>query len=285
MYDCIIIGTGPAGLSAALNLKTYKKSFVWFGSKSLSDKVRKAEKITNYPGFPELTGQELFAHFEDHIQSAGLEITEKTVTNVMSAGNYYMVLADNEIYEAKTLILAMGVMTAKLLKGEDELLGRGVSYCATCDGMFYKDKEIAVLCNAPKYEHEVEYLADLAAKVTYFPLFSDSQVKKENVTISKDFPVEVNGIDRVTGLTLKSGEILSVDGVFCLRNAIALSKLIPELEIENGHIVVDRAQKTNLPGCFAAGDCTGRPYQYTKAVGEGNVAAHSCISYLAEIAE
>ena len=285
MYDCIIIGTGPAGLSAALNLKTYKKSFVWFGSKSLSDKVRKAEKITNYPGFPELTGQELFAHFEDHIQSAGLEITEKTVTNVMSAGNYYMVLADNEIYEAKTLILAMGVMTAKLLKGEDELLGRGVSYCATCDGMFYKDKEIAVLCNDPKYEHEVEYLADLAAKVTYFPLFSDSQVKKENVTISKDFPVEVNGIDRVTGLTLKSGEILSVDGVFCLRNAIALSKLSPELEIENGHIVVNRAQKTNLPGCFAAGDCTGRPYQYTKAVGEGNVAAHSCISYLAEIAE
>ena len=285
MYDCIIIGTGPAGLSAALNLKTYKKSFVWFGSKSLSDKVRKAEKITNYPGFPELTGQELFAHFEDHIQSAGLEITEKTVTNVMSEGNYYMVLADNEIYEAKTLILAMGVMTAKLLKGEDELLGRGVSYCATCDGMFYKDKEIAVLCNDPKYEHEVEYLADLAAKVTYFPLFSDSQVKKEYVTISNDFPVEVNGIDRVTGLTLKSGEILSVDGVFCLRNAIALSKLIPELEIENGHIVVDRAQKTNLPGCFAAGDCTGRPYQYTKAVGEGNVAAHSCISYLAEIAE
>ena len=285
MYDCIIIGTGPAGLSAALNLKTYKKSFVWFGSKSLSDKVRKAEKITNYPGFPELTGQELFAHFEDHIQSAGLEITEKTVTNVMSAGNYYMELADNEISETKTLILAMGVMTAKLLKGEDELLGRGVSYCATCDGMFYKDKEIAVLCNDPKYEHEVEYLADLAAKVTYFPLFSDSQVKKENVTISKDFPVEVNGIDRVTGLTLKSGEILSVDGVFCLRNAIALSKLIPELEIENGHIVVDRAQKTNLPGCFAAGDCTGRPYQYTKAVGEGNVAAHSCISYLAEIAE
>ena len=187
MYDCIIIGTGPAGLSAALNLKTYKKSFVWFGSKSLSDKVRKAEKITNYPGFPELTGQELFAHFEDHIQSAGLEITEKTVTNVMSAGNYYMVLADNEIYEAKTLILAMGVMTAKQLKGEDELLGRGVSYCATCDGMFYKDKEIAVLCNDPKYEHEVEYLADLAAKVTYFPLFSDSQVKKRTSRFPKTF--------------------------------------------------------------------------------------------------
>lgn len=285
MYDCIIIGTGPAGLSAALNLKTYKKSFVWFGSKNLSDKVQKAEKITNYPGFPELTGQELFSHFTDHIQSAGLDITEKTVTNVMSVGTYYMVLADNEVYEAKTLILAMGVMTAKLLKGEEELLGRGVSYCATCDGMFYKDKEIAVLCNDPKYEHEVEYLADLAAKVTYFPMFSDSQIKKENVTISKDFPLEIKGSDRVTGLVLKSGKVLELDGIFCLRNAIAPSKLVSGLEIENGHIKVDRTQKTNLPGCFAAGDCTGRPYQYTKAVGEGNVAAHSCISYLAEIAE
>lgn len=285
MYDCIIIGTGPAGLSAALNLKTYKKSFVWFGSKNLSDKVQKAEKITNYPGFPELTGQELFSHFTDHIQSAGLDITEKTVTNVMSVGTYYMVLADNEVYEAKTLILAMGVMTAKLLKGEDELLGRGVSYCATCDGMFYKNKEIAVLCNDPKYEHEVEYLADLAAKVTYFPMFSDSQIKKENVTISKDFPLEIKGSDRVTGLVLKSGKVLELDGIFCLRNAIAPSKLVSGLEIENGHIKVDRTQKTNLPGCFAAGDCTGRPYQYTKAVGEGNVAAHSCISYLAEIAE
>ena len=275
MYDCIIIGTGPAGLSAALNLKTYKKSFVWFGSKNLSDKVQKAEKITNYPGFPELTGQELFSHFTDHIQSAGLDITEKTVTNVMSVGTYYMVLADNEVYEAKTLILAMGVMTAKLLKGEDELLGRGVSYCATCDGMFYKDKEIAVLCNDPKYEHEVEYLADLAAKVTYFPMFSDSQIKKENVTISKDFPLEIKGSDRVTGLVLKSGKVLELDGIFCLRNAIAPSKLVSGLEIENGHIKVDRTQKTNLPGCFAAGDCTGRPYQYTKAEGEGNVAAQS----------
>ena len=282
MYDCIIIGTGPAGLSAALNLKTYKKSFVWFGSKNLSDKVQKAEKITNYPGFPELTGQELFSHFTNHIQSAGLDITEKTVTNVMSVGTYYMVLADNEVYEAKTLILAMGVMTAKLLKGEDELLGRGVSYCATCDGMFYKDKEIAVLCNDPKYEHEVEYLADLAAKVTYFPMFSDSQIKKENVTISKDFPLEIKGSDRVTGLVLKSGKVLELDGIFCLRNAIAPSKLVSGLEIENGHIKVDRTQKTNLPGCFAAGDCTGRPYQYTKAVGEGNVAAHSCIQYLSK---
>ena len=281
MYDCIIIGTGPAGLSAALNLKTYRKSFVWFGSKTMSDKVRKAEKITNYPGFPAVTGQELLQHFEAHAEAAGLEITEKTVTNVMAAGDYYMVLADNEIYEAKTLILAMGVMTAKVLPGEKELLGRGVSYCATCDGMLYKGKKIAVLCNDPKYEHEVEYLADLAMEVFYYPTFADSTVTRENVHISRNVPTAVNGEKKVESITLRDGEEVVVDGLFCLRNAIAPSTLMPGLTVDGGHIIVDRAQRTNLTGCFAAGDCTGRPYQYTKAVGEGNVAAHSCIEYLA----
>ena len=140
MYDCIIIGSGPAGLSAAINLKTYNKNFVWFGTKTLSDKIQKAEKIVNYPGFSEITGTQLADRFTEHIESAGLEITEKTVTNIMGTGDYYMVLADNEIYEAKTLILAMGVMAARPLDGEDEFLGKGVSYCATCDGMLYNDK-------------------------------------------------------------------------------------------------------------------------------------------------
>lgn len=192
-----------------------------------------------------------------------------------------MVLADNEIYETKTLILAMGVMTAKVLDGETELLGRGVSYCATCDGMLYRGKKIAVLCNDPKYEHEVEYLADLAAEVYYYPAFADSTVIKENVHSSRNIPKAVNGEKKVESITLRDGGEVAVDGLFCLRNAIAPSTLIPGLTVDGGHIVVDREQRTNLVGCFAAGDCTGRPYQYTKAVGEGNVAAHSCIEYLA----
>lgn len=281
MYDCIIIGTGPGGLSAALNLKTHRKDFVWFGSKTLSDKVTKAECITNYPGFSEISGEELFSRFDEHIRHAGLEITEKTVTNVMHDGKHFMALADNEIYEAKTVILAMGVMAAKMLGGEEDFLGRGVSYCATCDGMFYKGKKIAVICNAPKFEHEVEYLADLASEVLYFPSFT-STVERENVTVRKDAPVSVSGEERVTAITLRSGATETVDGVFCLRNAIAPSTLVSGLAIENGHIAVDRQMETNLPGCFAAGDCTGRPYQYTKAVGEGNVAAHSVVAYLAE---
>lgn len=281
MYDSIIIGTGPAGLSAALNLKTYNKNFIWFGYKTLSDKVAKAEKIVNYPGFPMITGKELCERFEEHIQSAGLEITEKTVTNIMHAGTHYMVLADNEIYETKTIILTTGVMTAQLLKGEEELLGRGVSYCATCDGMFYKEKKIAVISNSPKFEHEVEYLAELAAEVLYYPTFA-SAIDLPNVTISREIPVAIQGEKKAEAIALRNGDLVAVDGVFCLRNAIAPAKLIPGLMLEQGHIVVDRQMGTNLPGCYAAGDCTGRPYQYTKAVGEGNVAAHSVISYLAE---
>lgn len=281
MYDSIIIGTGPAGLSAAINLKTYHKDFIWFGSKSLSDKVIKAEKIVNYPGFAEITGQGLYEKFQEHIAFAGLEITEKTVTNVMEAGGYYMVLADNEIYEAKTLILAMGVMSARILEGEQELLGQGVSYCATCDGMLYQGKKIAVICNAPKFEHEVEYLADLASEVYYYPTF-ESSIDRSNVIISKDMPKKIEGESKVQSIVLRSGETVEIDGVFCLRNAIAPSNLISGIRVENAHIAVDRTMATNLKGCFACGDCVGRPYQYAKAVGEGNIAAHSVVSYLAE---
>ena len=281
MYDCIIIGSGPAGLSAAINLKTYNKNFVWFGTKTLSDKIQKAEKIVNYPGFSEITGTQLADRFTEHIESAGLEITEKTVTNIMGTGDYYMVLADNEIYEAKTLILAMGVMAARPLDGEDEFLGKGVSYCATCDGMLYKDKKIAVISNDSKFEHEVEYLADLASEVLYYPTFA-SDVKRDNVVISKDFPKEILGESNVNALVLRSQEKVDVDGVFCLRNAIAPARLIPGIELENGHVLVDRTMATNLAGCFACGDSTGRPNQYAQAVGEGNVAAHSVIAYLAK---
>lgn len=305
IYDSIIIGTGPAGLSAALNLKTYQKDFLWFGSARLSDKVQKAEKITNYPGFPAVSGRELFDAFDQHRKAAGLEITEKTVTTIGASGGSFMVLADNDIYQAKTLILCMGVMAAKQLEGEERLLGRGLSYCATCDGMLYKGKTIAVICNDPKYEHEVEYLAGLAAKVYYIPSFKGSMFENtqessadgtnaaeasesagtssapSNVILLKGSPAALKGENKVEALLLRNGEELPVDGVFALRNAIAPSTLMPGLAVDNGHIVTDRSCCTNIPGCFAAGDCTGRPYQYTKAVGEGNVAAHSCISYLA----
>ena len=281
MFDAAIIGTGPAGLSAAINLKLHDKSVVWFGSAKGSDKVEKSEKIANYPGMGLISGPELNAHFAHHAQTLGLTAEDRMVTNIMPADEHFMLLAENEVYEAKTVLLATGVVSARSFNGEAELLGRGVSYCATCDGFLHRGKTIAVFCAAQRYEHEVEYLAGLAQKVYLYTPYKDSAVTAASV--EKIAPIRtVLGTERVTGVELFDGTKIEAEALFCLRSAVVPTSLLPSLAVEGAHIVVDRAQRTNIPGCFAAGDCTGRPYQLAKAVGEGNVAAHSMLDYLAE---
>ncbi len=282
MYDAAIIGTGPAGLSAALTLKIHKKNIIWFGSKNICEKVAKAEKINNYPGFPAVSGAELAAAFQAHAQQMELEVTDSVVNNIVPMGDHYAILAGADFCEAKTVLLASGIAQTGTLPNEDKLLGHGVSYCATCDGLLYKGKDIAVILGAKRLEHEAEYLAGLAAHIDLFPTYKDCGIELPNVTVHTDRPKEISGEGHVEGIVLTSGESISVSGVFCLRTSVSLTSLIKEVETENGHIKVDRTQQTNLPGCYAAGDCTGRPYQYTKAAGEGNVAAHSIINYLAE---
>lgn len=282
IYDVAIIGTGPAGLSAALNLQIHQKNFVWIGTENLSDKVSKAEKIANYPGFTDVTGAALNGAFREQVRQKKLSIVEQMVNSVVSMGSHYAVMAGSAFYEAKTILLATGVAAVGTLPGEQELVGRGVSYCATCDGMLYRGKTIAVLCNNSRFEHEVEYLAKLAQKVYYFPTYRNVGQLPENVQIMEQKAAGVLGDSRISGIGLRSGDMLLVDGIFCLRDSVSLATLLPQLATEEGHIAVDRAMRTNLPGVFAAGDCTGRPYQYAKAIGEGNVAAHSIIGYLAE---
>lgn len=280
MYDTAIIGTGPAGISAAMNLKLYNKDIIWFGAQELSNKVSKSEKIANYPGMGLITGQEMNLRMDEHRAEMELEITDRMVTNVTKTKTGYMLLAENDIYEARTLLLATGVIASRGLEGEAELLGRGVSYCATCDGFLYQGKTIAVFCAAPRYEHEAEYLAGIADKVYMYTSYSGCGIDLPNVSLL-DKPIrKILGDERVRGMELADGRELSVDGVFILRNAVAPAALLPGLAMDGPHIVVDRTQATNHPGCYAAGDCTGRPYQIAKAVGEGNVAAHSIVEYL-----
>ena len=281
-YDCIIIGSGPAGLSAAINLKTYNKSFLWFGNANMSEKVQKAEKVVNYPGLPELTGQELASAFVKHKESQGLEITDKIVSSIYDMGGYYAVMAENQFFETESIILATGVVLANQYAGEAEFVGRGVSYCATCDGALYKGKTIAVVSTAKRFEHEVDVLAEMAEKVYFFPFYKECEIEKENVEFVKKPIKEVKGGFRVDTLVVGDGEEIKIDGVFIMRNAIAPTTLLAGLAVADGHIVVNRQMATNLKGIYAAGDCTGKPYQYAKAVGEGNVAAHSVIEYLGE---
>ena len=265
MLDTAIIGTGPAGLSAAINLKLHDKSVIWFGSAHYSDKVEKSEKIANYPGMGYITGAALNAHFADHARQLGLTVEDKMVTNIMPMGDYFMLLAENEVYEAKTVLLATGVVSARSFTGEAELLGRGVSYCATCDGMLYRNRPVAVLGYADSARHEAEFLSGIGCAVTYFD-------RPKTCAISGENQVQAVTCDGVTA---------EVDCVFILRPAVAPTELFPGLAVENSFVTVDRRMATNLPGLFAAGDCTGGLLQVSKAVGEGLIAGQSAAAFAA----
>jgi len=283
IYDVAIIGTGPAGVSAALTLKANEKSMIWLGSPDFSEKVGRAERIANYPGLPQITGDQMNAAFRSQCTELGLTVENRMVTSIASLGDHYGLMAGDTFFEAKCIIFATGVAAVGTLPGETELVGRGISYCATCDGALYRNKTIAAISSSARFEHEVRFLAQLAETVWFFPLYKNVGEMPENVKTMTSKPVRMNQEEgRISSLSLNDGETLPVAGVFCLRDGVSLNVLLPELKTENGHIAVDRSMATNLPGCFAAGDCTGRPYQYVKAAGEGNVAAHSAIAYLAE---
>lgn len=283
IYDTAIIGAGPAGVSAALNLKIHEKNFIWLGSKSLSGKIAKAERVSNYPGLPGVTGKELNAAFLKHIQSMDISVTDQMVNSILPMGKgRYTLMAGSEFYEARTILFATGIANTAALKGESELVGKGVSYCATCDGALYKGKTIAIVITSPRFEHEANYLAGLAKEVLLFAQYQNCGVDMSNVSVMGSVLAAIEGEKRVEAVRCTDGTVYPVDGVFCLRESVALSTLLPGLATENGHIAVDRTMATKLPGIYAAGDCTGRPYQYTKAVGEGNIAAHSILEYLAE---
>ena len=278
--DCAIVGTGPAGLSAALTLQQRGKSLSWIGNPDLSGKVSRAERITNYPGFLEGSGERLAELFREQARAAGLEVVDQMVNEIMPFDGQFVVMAGSECFDARTVILATGTAPAAQVPGEAALLGRGVSYCATCDVVLCRGKTVAVHCGAARFEDEARFLAERADKLYFFPTYRESAFAAANVKAPGGRIAAVLGEGRVSGVRLSTGEEVPVDMVFFLREAVALAHLLPGVETDGAHIVVDRAQATSTPGVFAAGDCTGRPYQYAKAVGEGNVAAHSALDYL-----
>lgn len=281
MLDCLIIGSGVAGISAALTLQANGKTFKMFGSKSLSTKITKAEKIHNYPALTDVSGEDFAAALKKQLSAAEIEIVEETVGGVYAMKDKFIVMAGQNSYEGRTVILAAGVESAKPIEGEEEYLGRGVSYCATCDGFLYKDKTLAIVCTSKRLENEIEFLSGLAKKAYVVPLYKGAEIKAENTEVIIKRPQKILGGLRVNGIVI-GDRTLEVDGVFLLKESVSPAALVGGLKTENGHVVVDRACKTNIKGLFAAGDCTGRPYQYAKAAGEGNVAAHSAVEFLTE---
>lgn len=278
-YDIAVIGTGPAGLSAAITATIRNKKVLLLGDGELSRKLTKAHEIRNYLGFPAVTGADLAAAFRRHLDQMGIAVTGKRIGAVYAMGDYFVLQAGEEMLEASAVILATGVVQGKPLPGEEALLGHGVSYCATCDAPLYRGKRAAVIGYNPREEKEAAFLSEVCAEVLYFPMYKEEPALPPAVRVIHE---TVRAIEEAGGQRLvKTAEReYAVDGVFVLREAVAPGQLVPGLAAEGPHVTVNRSMETSLPGCFACGDITGTPYQYIKAAGEGNVAALSAAAYL-----
>ena len=278
-FDIAVIGTGPAGVSAAITAKIRNKNVILLGSKDLSPKISKAHLIENYPGLPAISGAELAAKLKEHLAALDISITDKQVGAVYAMGEHFILQAGEDMIEAKTVIAATGIVQSKPLTGEDKFLGRGVSYCATCDARLYKGKTVAVLGYSADAADEAEYLAEVVDKVVYLPLGGGLPSPRENIVVTEEKPVEISGESSVNALVTDKA-VHEVSCVFILRDAVMPDKLIPGIETDGPHIRADLNMQTNIPGLFVCGDIAGKPYQYVKAAGQGNVAALSAISYL-----
>lgn len=268
MLDIAVIGAGPAGYSAAINARKRDASVVVIGSHT--GWLARAERIDNYPGMPGVSGKEMLETMQRQAQMMGAQLRAGVVHQVIPMGGTFALSLGADFVEAKKLILCTGAKQPKLLPGEERLLGRGVSYCGTCDGMLYRGKSVAVIGEGAEAVGEANFLMSLCASVAYFG--KPDEALDPRIEVREAKPEEILGDMRVSGL-LAGGEELPFDGVFIFREAMALSSLLPGLETDGAFICVDRQMKTNLPGVFAAGDCTGLPLQVAKAVGEGCIAA------------
>lgn len=279
-YDIAIIGTGPAGISAAITAKVRNKSVLLLGGSSVSDKVAKAHSIMNYPGLPAISGEAFRTALQDHLRRMDIPVTPDSINMVYPMGDYFALAGKGTAYEASTLILASGISFGQPYPGEQEFLGRGVSYCATCDAPLYRGKKVIIIAQTSAEEGEADFMAEICSEVLYFPLYKEDPHTCGKVTVVRDSPVSIEGAVKATSITAESGASYSADGIFILRESIAPDQLVPGLALDGRHVSVNRKMETNLPGCFACGDITGTPYQYIKAAGEGNVATLSAVAYL-----
>lgn len=277
--DVLIIGAGPAGCSAALTLRQRGKTVLL--AHAGESALEKARQVDNYPGLPAMTGREMMAQFRRQALDAGASIREGLVQRVLPMGKTFSAMLGNELIACRSVLIATGAPKARPLPGEAELVGQGVSYCATCDGMFYRGKEIAVLGGWPEAAQEANFLSELG-RVTYYSLLPhDASALRPAIEKAAGKPQALaRQGDKI--LLTAGTENRAFDGVFILRPAMAMDQLMPEIRAENGRIVTDDQGRATLHRVCAAGDAAGMPYQVAKAVGDGCRAALSLVQMLDE---
>lgn len=262
-FDILIIGAGPAGVSAALTACNRGKKTAVIANPPESSKLYLAESVTNYPGLCG-SGRVIVEAMRRQLEESDAEIIHGRALSVVPLGKTIGVAVGREFYEACAVIVATGINRRPICAGETEFLGRGVSYCATCDGMLYKGKTVAVIGGSEEAKNDARFLRDIGCTVRLF-------FGKEKFDIRGGAKVET---------LIADGEEYPVDCVFILKDTLTAESLVSGIESERGVIKTDRDGKTNIKGVYAAGDCAGAPYQIAKAAGEGNVAALSACEYI-----
>jgi thioredoxin reductase (NADPH) len=300
VYDAIIIGSGPAGLTAALYLGRAGQKSIVLEKDFVGGYTAKIAHIENYPGYETINGMDLTQIMAKQAENFGATIVYPVeVVDMELKGEVKRVRTRDEVYEAHVVIIAIGVARKKLeVPGAKEFLGKGVSYCATCDGNFFKGRKVAVVGSDDEAAEEALHLAELAEKITLVPhkeldivaAVMNRLKSKRNLEILPVSKIQsIVGDELVTGLKIaQNGEdkILPLDGVFIALGSTPISQLILRAggqADDRGCLIVDKHMRMNLEGVFAAGDCTCGGMQIVAAAGEGAVAGMRAASFLRKI--
>ncbi len=299
MYDVTIVGAGPAGLTAAVYASRAGLKTLILEKGAPGGKVFVTHLVENYPGFESITGRDLSQHMHKHALKFGAEYKYGDVTAIEPMETGHRIITNMEEIETKTVILATGTENRKLaVKGEEEFTGRGVSYCAVCDGNFFRDQDVTVIGGGNSALEEALYLADICKSVTIVhrrqefraePYIVENVKKRENIHFELDAVCkEIKGEDVVNSVIIedvntRERKELPTTGVFIYVGLIAMTSNFDKLDIldENKNITVDKDMRTKIPGIYAAGDVTPKHLrQIATAVNDGAIAAQSVINDL-----
>ena len=294
IYDCVVIGAGVAGMTAAIYLKRANIDFILLEKGVPGGQINKSSNIENYPGFKKVDGPTLAFNIYEQIEKLGVDYKYGDVKEVRDSENYKVVCTDKEEFVTKTVIIATGRRPRELgLANEKKLLGSGISYCAYCDGMLYKNKDVIIIGGGNSALEEALYIADIANKVYIVHRSSEYRAdqflidkvnKKENII--KYFNKEVIDIleqdDIFSGVKLNDESVINADGLFIYIGQIPETNFIDNIKTtKDGYIITDSHLKTSDDKIYACGDVLKKDlYQIATSIGEGALAASNIIKIL-----
>lgn len=302
MYDIIIIGAGPSGLTSAIYGCIARKKVLVLEKEVYGGQILKANKIKNYPGFEEISGYEFSTKLYNQAKNLNAEIKIEEVQKITNNSKFKEVTTNKNNYKTKSIIIATGAKNRKLnLINEDKLIGKGISYCATCDGIFFKDKEIAIIGGGNKAIDDALYLSDFAKKLHLIYRQKDFRTDSINLEILKEKEnvnfilnsniISVNGNEKLESIIIKDNDsedekIIDIDGLFISIGHIPVSSIFENLinTDEKGYILANEDCNTNIDGIFVAGDIRRKEIrQLTTACSDGTIAALNACKYLNKI--